>query len=143
MDKVYDLTRFIIAHRHDYQKALGEIKNGRKTSHWMWYIFPQLKGLGRSATSEYYGLVDSEEAKAFLFDPYLGANLKEITYALLQLEGNNPTKIMGHPDDLKLKSSMTLFACVAPEEALFRQVLEKYYSGQQDRQTLRLLQLTE
>ena len=105
-----NLKRFTEAQYRDYEQALKEIKNGRKESHWMWYIFPQLKGLGRSYTSDFYGIENLDEAKAFLQDPYLGKNLQEIAAALLELDNDNATQIMGRPDDMKLKSSMTLFA---------------------------------
>lgn len=134
-----NLKRFTEAQYRDYEQALKEIKNGRKESHWMWYIFPQLKGLGRSYTSDFYGIVDLDEAKAFLQDPYLGKNLQEISEALLNLDNDNATQIMGRPDDMKLKSSMTLFACADPENAVFEKVLEKFYNGHKDGRTLKML----
>lgn len=134
-----NLKRFTEAQYRDYEQALKEIKNGRKESHWMWYIFPQLKGLGRSYTSDFYGIVDLDEAKAFLQDPYLGKNLQEIAAALLELDNDNATQIMGRPDDMKLKSSMTLFACADPGNDLFEKVLEKFYNGHKDRRTLKML----
>lgn len=135
----YDLTKFTIAHQRYFVTALNEIKNGRKTGHWMWYIFPQLIGLGRSNTSEYYGIQDLNEAKAFLEHDYLGKNLKEISTALLQLECDDARMIMGSPDDMKLRSSMTLFKLAAPEEEVFNQVLQKYFSGKPDYRTINLL----
>ena len=96
----YDLSKFVLAHRSYYSTALSEMKNGRKASHWMWYIFPQLKGLGKSSTSSYYGITDLEEAKDFLNDAYLGSNLLEISSALLEIECNDASKVMGKPDDL-------------------------------------------
>lgn len=134
-----NLKRFTEAQYRDYEQALKEIKNGRKESHWMWYIFPQLKGLGRSYTSDFYGIENLDEAKAFLQDPYLGKNLQEIVAALLELDNDNATQIMGRPDDMKLKSSMTLFACADPENDLFEKVLEKFYNGHKDRRTLKML----
>ncbi len=139
--KTYDLSRFIDAHKRDYNRAFQEISKGRKQSHWMWYIFPQLKGLGRSVTAEIYGIVDLEEAKAFLSDPYLGKNLVEICEALLALESDNATEILGSPDDIKLRSSMTLFECAAPDNPVFTQVLKKFYDGTPDYSTLRMLGL--
>ena len=133
-----NLKRFTEAQYRDYEQALKEIKNGRKESHWMWYIFPQLKGLGRSYTSDFYGIENLDEAKAFLQDPYLGKNLQEIA-AALELDNDNATQIMGRPDDMKLKSSMTLFACADPENAVFEKVLEKFYNGHKDRRTLKML----
>lgn len=134
-----DLSRFRDAHERDYPRALGEIRNGRKLSHWMWYIFPQLKGLGRSANSEYYGIRDLEEARAYLADPILGGHLITLCEALLTLETSDPAGVMGHPDDRKLRSSMTLFAAASDSLGIFRQVLEKYYQGKQDPRTLALL----
>ena len=141
MIQAYDLSRFENAHRRDYSKALREIKNGRKTSHWMWYIFPQIHGLGFSSTAQFYAIRSLDEAKAFLNDPYLGGNLTEISKALLTLETNNATKIFGFPDDLKLKSSMTLFKFAADDSSLFDAVLDKYYEGQIDHQTKQILGL--
>ena len=127
------------AHQTDYQRALTEIKNGKKISHWMWYIFPQLKGLGRSFTSEYYGIQDLDEAKAYLADPILGRHLIEICNALLSLDTNDATEVMGRPDDRKLKSSMTLFDAATESSDVFRLVLEKYYNGKKDYRTLEML----
>lgn len=135
----YDLSRFISAHQTSYNEALSEIKNGRKTSHWMWYVFPQLKGLGRSSTSEYYGIADLDEARAFLADEYLGANLIEISQALLDLNCDDARLVLGTPDNMKLKSSMTLFALAKPEEPLFHQVLNKFFCGKMDNVTLKYL----
>ena len=129
------------AHQTDYQRALTEIKNGKKVSHWMWYIFPQLKGLGRSFTSEYYGIQDLDEAKAYLADPILGKHLIEICNALLSLDTNDATEVMGRPDDRKLKSSMTLFDAATESSDVFRLVLEKYYNGKKDYRTLEMLDI--
>ncbi len=139
MKSQYHLDRFIKAQREDYQTALSEIKRGRKTSHWMWYIFPQLKGLGRSSTSEYFGIANREEAAAFWDDPYLGGNLREICAALMELAGSDARAVFGVPDYMKLKSSMTLFANACSDNQIFLDVLEKYFHGQQDIQTLKLL----
>ena len=135
----YEISRFMNAHQTDYQRALTEIKNGKKVSHWMWYIFPQLKGLGRSFTSEYYGIQDLDEAKAYLADPILGRHLIEICNALLSLDTNDATEVMGRPDDRKLKSSMTLFDAATESSDVFRLVLEKYYNGKKDYRTLEML----
>ncbi len=139
MEANYDLSRFLSAQSTAYPIALAEIRNGRKQSHWMWYIFPQLKGLGRSAMSEYYGIQDLEEAKAFLNDPCLGANLREISGALLQLGTKDARAVMGRPDDRKLKSSMTLFHMAAPGEPVFHDVLEKFFQGKPDWRTINML----
>ena len=133
------LERFIEPQEQDYEQALKEIRNGRKVSHWSWYIFPQLRGLGKSYMSDYYGIRDLDEAKAFLQDPYLGKHLQKISEALLNLDNDNATQIMGRPDDMKLKSSMTLFACADPENAVFEKVLEKFYNGHKDGRTLKML----
>lgn len=135
-----DLNRFIEAQENDYEIALSEIKSGRKRSHWMWYIFPQFKGLGYSETSKFYAITDSNEARNFLNHPILGARLREITTELLQLEQNNAFKVMGSPDDLKLKSSMTLFNAIdETKENVFEKVLEKFFKGTVDTKTINLL----
>ena len=134
----YDLQRFHKAQKFDYPVALGEIKNGRKESHWMWYIFPQLKELGYSSTAKYYGLT-KDEAKAYINDEILKSRLIEISQALLELTSNNATEILGYPDDLKLKSCMTLFSEITPELEVFDQVLQKFFSGKKDDKTLKLL----
>ena len=135
----YDLQRFLDAQEQDYEQALSEIRSGRKRSHWIWYIFPQLKALGFSSTAKYYGIADLEEAKAYLAEPTLRARLLEISGALLTLSENDPGRVMGYPDDLKLRSSMTLFAAADPAEPVFRQVLDKFFSGKPDTKTLDLL----
>ena len=135
-----DLNRFVEAQENDYEVALAEIKSGRKRSHWMWYIFPQLKGLGYSDTSKYYAISDSDEAKDFLYHPILGERLREISAAILQLEQNDANEVMGSPDDLKLKSSMTLFAEIdETEDSVFEKVLEKFFKGHSDNKTINLL----
>ncbi|MCR5834563.1 MAG: DUF1810 domain-containing protein [Selenomonadaceae bacterium] len=140
-EQVYNLARFTEAHKESFQIALSEIKNGRKESHWMWYIFPQIKELGHSRTAIYYGIKDLNEAKAFLQDEYLGGNLIEISDALLNLEDDNPVKIFGDIDSKKLKSCMTLFAAISEDDSVFRKVLEKFYNGDVDVVTLKTLNL--
>ena len=135
----YDLNRFITAQSRDYDRALSEIRAGRKRSHWIWYIFPQLKGLGMSSTSEFYGIDGLGEAKAYMENALLRERLLEISGALLTLDSNDASSVMGYPDDLKLRSSMTLFAEAAPECAVFQQVLDKFFGGEKDRSTLRML----
>ena len=135
----FDLDRFKKAQEEDYPYALQEIKAGRKRSHWIWYIFPQLKGLGFSSMSDYYGIDGRAEAQAYIADSILRARLVEISQALFALESINPTQVMGYPDDMKLKSSMTLFAEVAPDIPVFEQVLQKFFSGEKDSKTLQLL----
>lgn len=133
------LKKFVTAQQRDYDTALSEIRSGRKRSHWMWYIFPQIQGLGFSSTAQFYGIRDLEEAKDFLEHPYLGKNLIEISSALLDLYGSNPTAVMGYPDDLKLCSCMTLFEAADPTIEVFGKVLDKYYNGHRDDATLRIL----
>ena len=137
----YDLKRFLDAQRYDYDLALSEMKAGRKKSHYIWYIFPQLKGLGFSSMSDYYGISSLSEAKAYMEDPVLRARLLEITEVLLENPCQDIKKIMPYPDDLKLCSSMTLFSISNPEETVFSSVLEKYFHGKKDQQTLKLLGL--
>ena len=143
----YNLQKFVKEYETDYNIALREIKNGRKESHWMWYIFPQLKGLGMSYMANYYGLSGIDEAKAFLSDPYLGVRLKEITSALLSLKTSDALEVMGYPDNLKLKSSMTLFALasdlITTDENVFKQFLDKYFNGEYDTLTIKLLKRKE
>lgn len=134
-----DLSRFTCAQQSHYQQALSEIRTGRKHTHWMWFIFPQLQGLGYSATSQYYAIRSLDEARAFLQDPYLGGNLREICQALLDLSSHDPLEVFGRPDDRKLCSSMTLFACADPQCELFEQVIAKYFGGRKDGRTLRML----
>ena len=140
---MHDLERFYKAQEYDYETALSEIRNGRKESHWMWYIFPQIAGLGRSTTAEYYAIKSKEEAKAYIEDPVLGKRLIEISQALLQVSSNDAEMVMGWPDNLKLRSCMTLFAEVAPEQPVFRNVLEKFYDGEMDEKTLDILKKME
>lgn len=135
------LSRFTKAHRQAYRIALEEIKNGRKYSHWMWYIFPQIYGFGRSSTSKYYAIQGLEEAQLFIQDPYLGKNLIAICQVLLNLETNNATEIFGRPDDRKLKSSMTLFSLLPDADPVFQKVLDKYFNGEKDSRTLKVLGL--
>ncbi|QKG55690.1 DUF1810 domain-containing protein [Hymenobacter sp. BRD128] len=134
-----NLQRFLDAQARDYAPALAEIKAGRKRSHWMWYIFPQIQGLGYSSTAQHYAIADAAEAAAYLAHPTLGPRLVEIAQALLGLPGNNATAIMGTPDDLKLGSSMTLFAQVPGASPVFQQVLDKFFGGAPDVRTLQLL----
>lgn len=133
------LQRFIDAQERDYQIALSEIQKGRKRSHWMWYIFPQIKGLGFSETSKFYAIKNIGEAEEFLADPVLGKRLIEISKELLKLKTNDANQIFGSPDDLKLKSSMTLFASVPNSDRVFQSVLEKFFNGQKDERTLEII----
>lgn len=135
----FGLSRFVEAQERDYARALAEIRDGRKRSHWMWYIFPQFKGLGLSSTSQHYAITSLDEAKAYLAHPILGPHLQEISEALLTVENRTANEIFGSPDDLKLRSCATLFAHVSPADSVFHQVLAKYYSNRPDAQTLRLI----
>jgi uncharacterized protein (DUF1810 family) len=139
MDDPFDLSRFVDAQKHDYELALAEIRAGRKRSHWMWSIFPQFDGLGFSATSKRYSIKCSEEARAYLAHPVLGPRLIECAEAVLSVEGRSANEIFGSPDDLKLRSSVTLFATVSPSGSVFELLLGKYFGGERDGQTIRLL----
>ena len=138
MGDIISLDRFIDAQKEDYDMAFREISNGRKRNHYMWYIFPQIKGLGRSSTAKFYGIDGLEEAKEYMENEYLGNNLINISSKLLELDTNNPKDIFGGIDSKKLKSSMTLFELVSDNE-VFSQVLEKYFNGERDELTLDLV----
>ena len=129
MKDTFNLQRFIDAQSYSYEIALSEIKNGKKQSHWMWYIFPQLDGLGKSDTSKKYGIKTKEEAVQYLEHPVLGKRLVEITDELLSIKDKSASDIFGGPDDLKLKSCMTLFALIQSEIPLFKDVLNNYFEG--------------
>lgn len=136
---MYDLSRFLEAQKTAYDTALREIWAGRKRSHWMWYIFPQIQGLGYSAMAWHYAIRDLGEAREYLQHPVLGRHLIEISEALLALDESDPRRVMGSPDDLKLRSCMTLFQCAAPDQPVFGKVLDKFYGGQPDGRTLEIL----
>lgn len=135
----YNLNRFVTAQEGVYDQALAEIRAGRKRSHWMWFIFPQIAGLGLSPTSQHFAIRDRGEAEAYLEHPILGARLIECCQALLALKTNSASDVFGYPDDLKLKSSATLFAAVSPPERVFEHILEKFFEGSRDLKTLQLL----
>lgn len=136
---MYDLSRFLEAQNNSYDTALREIRAGRKRSHWMWYIFPQIQGLGYSAMAQHYAIRDLGEAREYLQHPLLGPRLIEISEALLALDESDPRRVMGSPDDLKLRSCMTLFQCAAPDQPVFGKVLDKFYGGRPDGRTLEML----
>jgi uncharacterized protein (DUF1810 family) len=146
-DDPYDLERFVRAQERDFAQALSEIQRGRKRSHWMWYVFPQFAGLGRSATSQHYAIKSAAEARAYLSHPILGPRLLACAEAALAVEGRSAYEIFGSPDDTKLCSCATLFAQVAPagsaseavSGSVFERLLSKYFQGQRDRTTLDLL----
>lgn len=135
----HDLSRFVKAQQGSYQTALSEIKRGRKMSHWMWYVFPQIAGLGMSPTAQYYAVQNLEEAREYLDDPVLGPRLAEISRALLALDTDDAEYVFGWPDNMKLRSSMTLFSLVSMDDAVFQDVLDKYYGGEPDELTLSIL----
>jgi len=134
-----DLKRFLDAQANDFERALAEIKRGRKQSHWMWYIFPQIAGLGFSETSRFYAVKDRAEAELYLAHPVLGARLVRISEALLEIAGKTANQIFGSPDDVKLKSSMTLFGALKNTNPIFQSVLDKYFNGTNDLRTLQLI----
>ena len=134
-----NIERYIEAHKREYKQALEEIKSGKKETHWMWYIFPQIDGLGTSSTSKYYAIRNIEEAQAYLNNEYLYNHLIEICKELMKLNANNITEVVGCPDNYKLYSSMTLFYLTNPKEEIFKQVLDKYYNGKLDEKTIKIL----
>jgi uncharacterized protein (DUF1810 family) len=138
----FDLDRFVRAQEGVHEVALAELRRGRKSSHWMWFVFPQLAGLGRSATAERYAVTGPDEARAYLAHPVLGSRLREVTDAAATAPASSVAALMGGIDALKLRSSMTLFAAVAPDPAPFRAVLERWWDGAEDERTLALLRTT-
>ena len=137
IEKDYDLERFIEAHNDDYTRALNEGKSGRKLTHWMWYIFPQIAGLGMSETAKYYEIKSLDEARAYLNNELLKDHIIEISNALLELDKTDPVEVFGDVDALKLKSSMTLFSYVSDDE-IFNKVIDKYFNGSKDLTTVRI-----
>lgn len=135
----FRLQRFVDAQAGAYETALAELKRGRKTSHWIWFIFPQIAGLGFSPTSQFYAIGSLEEARAFLSHPLLGPRLKACIEAVMVHSGRSAREIFGSPDDLKFRSSLTLFAEAAPEELLFREALAAFFGGEADPMTMELL----
>ena len=139
MSDPHDLARFVRAQEHDYEQAMSEIRSGRKRSHWMWYTFPQLDGLGFSSTSRQYAIKSLAEADAYLRHPVLGPRLLESCQAALGLEGRSALAVFGSPDDMKLRSCATLFARVSPADSVFQRILDRYFGGEPDNKTLALL----
>ena len=139
----FDLGRFVDAQEGVYETVLRELEDGQKRSHWMWFIFPQIAGLSLSSMAQRYAITSRREAKAYLEHPVLGPRLNACCSALLQVEGRSAEEIMGYPDFLKLKSSMTLFAAVSDGASLFSDVLKKYFSDQHDLRTIELLRGSE
>ncbi len=138
----YNLSRFVQAQERDYDQALSELTLGRKRTHWMWYVFPQLDGLGSSPITKLYSVKSEDEARAYLKHPTLGPRLLECAEAILSVDGKSAREILGSPDDLKLRSCATLFAHVSPPGSVFEHILEKFYAGERDAATLRLLAST-
>jgi len=134
-----NLSRFTSAQEGIFENVLAELRSGQKRTHWMWFIFPQIDGLGHSSTTRYYSIKSKNEARNYLDHPVLGARLVKCAELLLAIDGKSVTDIFGFPDDIKLKSCMTLFATVAGPDSVFAHVLEKYFDGQQDEKTISLL----
>jgi uncharacterized protein (DUF1810 family) len=139
MHDPYDLHRFVQAQQDTYAQAVDELADGHKTSHWMWFVFPQLRGLGRSPMAIRFGIASLDEARAYLDHPLLGSRLKECVRLVLRIDGRSINEIFGSPDDMKFRSCMTLFDLAAPQEAIFAQALQKYFGGTPDERTLTLL----
>ncbi|HEX3148255.1 MAG TPA: DUF1810 domain-containing protein [Gemmataceae bacterium] len=139
VDDPYGLQRFVEAQQNDYARALAEIRSGQKRSHWMWYIFPQFDGLGFSSMSRRYAIKSRSEAEAYLQHPVLGPRLIEIADAALAVAGRSATDIFGSPDDMKLRSSVTLFASVAPVDSVFHRLLDRFFAGRHDEATVQLM----
>ena len=135
----YNLSRFINAQEGVFESVLAELRNGQKRTHWMWFIFPQIDGLGQSTISRYYSIKSRDEARQYFKHPVLGVRLLKCAELLIAIEAKSASEIFGSPDDQKLKSSMTLFATVADSEAVFVHVLEKYFDGKRDEKTISLL----
>jgi uncharacterized protein (DUF1810 family) len=138
-DDPFDLQRFVTAQEPVYDTVLAELRAGRKRTHWIWFVFPQLRGLGRSATADRFGIASLAEARAYLEHPVLGSRLRECTRLVQRLEGRSAEDVFGFPDVLKVRSSMTLFARAADDDADFDAVLEKFYDGEPDPATVELL----
>lgn len=138
-DDHYDLDRFLFAQEDDYLQALTELRAGRKQSHWMWYVFPQLNGLGFSSMSRRYAIQSTAEARAYLRHPILGPRLVECCKAAVAVHERSATDVFGSPDDMKLRSCATLFAAVSPSGSVFEQVLDRFFHGKRDAQTVRLM----
>ena len=136
----FNLQRFVAAQEDCHEQAIAELKRGRKSSHWMWFIFPQIAGLGRSEIGYFYAIKSPAEAEAYLHHPILGPRIVECCEALLQVDGKSASEIFGFPDDLKLRSSVTLFSTIAGPGSVFDQVIAKYFEGRPDQRTLELLQ---
>ena len=141
MNDPFDLQRFVSAQNPVFEQVCSELRQGRKESHWMWFVFPQLQGLGHSWMANKFGISSRDEAEAYLGHSILGRRLKECTRLVNLVEGRSIDQIFGYPDNLKFRSSMTLFSCVEPDSDVFVTALQKYFGGQPDRVTLERLRL--
>jgi uncharacterized protein (DUF1810 family) len=141
MEDLHRLARFVEAQNTNgkYQEVVSELRSGRKSSHWMWYVFPQVKGLGQSSMANHYGIASLAEAQAYLQHPVLGPRLIECAQLLLAIDGKGATDIFGSLDAIKLRSSMTLFSRADPKQGVFRQVIDKYFQGSEDQETIKRL----
>lgn len=139
MDDPHDLQRFVAAQNPIYPQVCAELAAGAKASHWMWFVFPQLKGLGRSAIAQHYGIASKAQAQAYWRHPVLGPRLRQCAELVLAVPGKTALQILGSPDEMKFRSSMTLFAQVAPDEPVFQRALQKYFGGEADPATLERL----
>jgi uncharacterized protein (DUF1810 family) len=139
MNDPFNLQRFVEAQEPLYERVLAELRAGQKQSHWMWFVFPQIAGLGHSAMAQKYAIASIDEAKAYLAHPLLGPRLRECTQHVLNIEGKTAVEIFDYPDDLKFRSSMTLFAHAAPDDPIFRDTIRKYFNGAFDKVTVRAL----
>jgi uncharacterized protein (DUF1810 family) len=139
MKDPHDLQRFVDAQEPVFERVLAELSQGRKRSHWIWFVFPQIAGLGRSPMARKYAITSLDEAEAYLRHPILGQRLQDCTRLVNQVEGSSIAEMMGYPDDLKFRSSMTLFARATPKNSIFAEALRKYFNGESDQQTLNLL----
>lgn len=136
MSDPYDLERFVDAQGPVYEQVCAELRNGQKEGHWIWFIFPQLRGLGHSQMATAFGISSRQEAEAYLKHPVLGPRLRDCTLLVNLVEGRSISQILGYPDDVKFKSSMTLFTSVTPDNRIFKDALQKYFNGELDRLTL-------
>ncbi len=139
----FNLERFVKTQHSRYETVLSELKNGQKKTHWMWFVFPQIEGLGKSQAAQYYAIRGLEEALAYLSHPVLGERLRECVGVLLKIQGRTLHEIFGHPDDWKFRSSMTLFEYVSPDEPYFAKALERYCDGKRDDKTLEIIQMRQ
>jgi uncharacterized protein (DUF1810 family) len=139
MSDAYNLQRFLDAQAHTYHTVLAELRAGRKSSHWIWFIFPQIAGLGHSAMAQQFAIGSLDEAKAYLQHPALGPRLRECTQLVLNVEGRSAEEIFGYPDNLKFRSCMTLFLTAATDNTIFKDALLKYFDGQPDQLTINIL----